>query len=635
MFSSIVAAPRGATSARQVVIVAVACLAILWIVQDTGATDLGRIWALTADIDLAAWMAALVATIISFAAIGRYDVLFHRWLETGVSDGRAARSGMASVALAQTLGFGLVTGTLARWRGLPEIKLGSAALLTHYVSLSFMMMLGLVCAVLLPVTPLVEQGLITAFAVGAVMVAGLSVGCSLLRPSWVPIQLPPLALMLRLCVWTVIDVLCAALAFYLLLPAESAVGFAPVFAAFVLALSAGLVSGTPGGLGPFELCLLTLLSDVPHDALLSTVLAFRLVYYVLPALVGMLCLIRPAGPGPVARAPSDAPVSRAETLGLLSQPGHRLTQFGQRPFHIAETSQGLVIMGDPTDALKTSAEDLLDFSENTRKRCLIPAFYKCGRSTAALARRAGWSVLHVSEEAVLDPASFNLDGAARRQLRRKLRHAEKAGIAVRYDKRLPLKDMAAVARDWAARNGGERGFSMGRFDETAIANQTCFLAYRNDQLVAFATFHHTADEWCLDLMRSTHNASDGTMHTLIVEAVRHAARAGAGQLSLAAMPSQHPPWFLKPFGGSAGLRQFKLVFAPDVVPLYMAAPTRAQLLLAGLDILLRIRWPDSMQRPSATAAMQKLQTRFTHSAVVDEATCAHLPIEIETTPPMR
>ncbi len=101
--------------------------------------------------------------------------------------------------------------------------------------------------------------------------------------------------------------------------------------------------------------------------------------------------------------------------------------------------------------------------------------------------------------------------------------------------------MAEVAADWATRSGGERGFSMGRFDADYVAGQRCFLAWSGDRLVAFATFHATAEEWVLDLMRSASDMPDGTMHGLITQAIRAAGSEGVARFSLAAMLRKDVP----------------------------------------------------------------------------------------------
>lgn len=601
-----------------------AAVCLFWLLKVAGELDLHAVLAVATGISAFQWVTALGMTGISFAALGRYDVLFHRWLDTPVSNRNAARSGAASIALSQTLGFGLITGTLARWRALPELSFARAAVVTQYVSFSFMVALGVLCAALLPLTPWLQDANMIVFSIGALGLAILAACCSLLRPTFLPFYLPPIPVMARLCLWAAIDVACAASAFYVLLPTEVSLDFWMVFAAFAIALNAGLLSGTPGGVGPFEISLFALLPSLSTDTLLATILAFRLIYYALPAVLGMACLVRPQRSSPAEQSPANLPVLRAETEGLLSQAGHDLKHFGLGCFHVAETSQCLVIMADETSGRSVMKTDFEAFAKSARDRGFIPAFYKSRPATAGLARKMGWTVLQISEEAVLLPSEFTLEGRAKRQLRRKLKQAEARGITVCNPISLPVDAMEKVGALWSQQNGGERGFSMGRFDRDALRKQMCFLAYDGEDLVAFATFHKTPTNWCLDLMRSTESAPDGTMHTLIVSALQRAAELGVGEVSLAAMPSAEPNFAVRMLTKGIGLRQFKLSFAPRIQPLYLVAPSPLQLGLAGLDILLRIRFPDTGRPTPLPCALQKLQSRFSDLSVVNEAACSQI-----------
>ena len=136
---------------------------------------------------------------------------------------------------------------------------------------------------------------------------------------------------------------------------------------------------------------------------------------------------------------------------------------------------------------------------------------------------------------------------------------------------------------------------MGRFAPDNLARQQVFLAYQGGKLVAFVSFHIGQAEWTLDLMRSSIDAPDGTMHALVEAAIEEAAQKGIVRLSLAAMPLADANRALARINricGSEGLRQFKESFASRTEPLYGAAPNPALLTLAAPDILLRIRYPD-------------------------------------------
>ncbi|MEO0917638.1 MAG: hypothetical protein AAFY31_11765, partial [Pseudomonadota bacterium] len=119
-------------------------------------------------------------------------------------------------------------------------------------------------------------------------------------------------------------------------------------------------------------------------------------------------------------------------------------------------------------------------------------------------------------------------------------------------------------------------------------------------------------------MRSHSKVPDGTMHALIMAGIEEAATLGVSRLSLAAMPRDvriSKFWVIQG-ANCAGLRQFKLAFGPKTRPLYMAAPTRLHLALAGVDILLRIARPESGRRPPLPRALQKLQSGLSKLSIV-------------------
>ena len=333
--------------------------------------------------------------------------------------------------------------------------------------------------------------------------------------------------------------------------------------------------------------------------MIATVLAFRIVYYALPASVAILILMRPGE----ARASSDVAkmanphrVTRAEALFADPSGKDYLATSSGQFLHTAEASQMLVSLGDTTTGAHLAQGCLDSLEKQADARSLWPMLYKCSGRSAVAARRRGWRVVRVSDEAWVDPRTYSTTGVKLRQLRRKLKNADKAQVSVALATSLPLNEMDRVAIDWAARVGGERGFSMGRYSHTTVARQEVLLARHHGRLVAFATFHVTETEWALDLMRSTSDMPDGTMHALINHALLAAGENGATKVSLAAMPLAKPTTMLRPLAKlcGPGLRQFNLSFAPNVWPLYSAAPSSLVLLVAAPDLLLRIRYPDGI-----------------------------------------
>ena len=86
------------------------------------------------------------------------------------------------------------------------------------------------------------------------------------------------------------DLLCAAGVLYSLLPAHAHIGFLAFAAMFIIAIAAGIISNVPGGVGVFESVLLLLFKAVPPDELLGALLAYRIIYYLIPFAVALALL---------------------------------------------------------------------------------------------------------------------------------------------------------------------------------------------------------------------------------------------------------------------------------------------------------------------------------------------------------
>jgi glycosyltransferase 2 family protein len=85
-----------------------------------------------------------------------------------------------------------------------------------------------------------------------------------------------------------LDRVLASLSIYLLLPASPSVGFATAVVVFVLATLLGAVSHTPGSLGVVEAAILIGLPQYQREALLATLLTFRLLDFFLPLILATL-----------------------------------------------------------------------------------------------------------------------------------------------------------------------------------------------------------------------------------------------------------------------------------------------------------------------------------------------------------
>lgn len=117
--------------------------------------DMAEVWRCLGMFSLWQWAAAIVLTSLSFRAIGTYNVLVHKVLNTGQTATAARHAAIKAIALPETLGFGAVTSALVRWRCLPDVSALSVARLSAVVSLSFTVALAVVAAVVVPLSGMV------------------------------------------------------------------------------------------------------------------------------------------------------------------------------------------------------------------------------------------------------------------------------------------------------------------------------------------------------------------------------------------------------------------------------------------------------------------------------------------------
>ncbi len=585
------------------------CLSVL--AHRFGPDTSGAIWAHVAKVPVWIWLQALALSAASLWAVGRYDSVAHRHFGTGLRDRPARLAGTASIALAQSLGFGMFTGALARWRLLSDLTLAEALRLSAFVSLSFLAGWAVVTALACLLLPAPDWALAPALMVLMLALAVLAVQflCPVMRWRGRSVQLPTLPASFAIVLWTAVDTLCAAGALYVLLPADAAVSPAQFIPLFLMALGTALISNTPGGVGPFELMMLGLLPHVPAADVLGSIVAFRIVYYALPAVLAAAALLRPMQNARTNRrltvpfCPRTAP--RAE-LGVMRQTAARPIAYHGISAVGWTTGQTLTCLGDPTAGRPQAALPVL--KRLARQHSRVAAIYKCSARTVAVARKAGWAVLHIADEAVIDTGYYDTSRPAFRRLRRKLRNAAKAGVELCHPTHLPLAEMARVDAAWQASHGRARGGTMGQFEAGYVSAQHCVLAYIQGQLVGFVTFHAGSGEWCLDLVRHVDDLSDGTMFALVDAAICQARAAGITQVNLAAIPACPNPasGFWRCFGlqmvrhgGGSGLRQFKSAFAPAWHPRYAAAPNWPALTLALADITRAVHRPDPPRSQTA------------------------------------
>ena len=248
--------------------------------------------------------AALLATALSYLVATGYDWLALRYIRRPLPWSKVGFAAFLSYAFSNSVGFSLLTSGSLRYRlysswGLTAVDIARIVL---FATLTFWLGILTVGGVVLALDPL-EWGTIPYLALDhrilglsmlVLPVAYLLLGLLRRQPlevgAWeLPMIRPRLALSQM--VVGALDWVMVSVVLYALLPAMGTVGFIQILGVFLLAQIAGLVSHVPGGLGVFESMVLLLLGDRLLAAdLLGALLAYRLIYYLLPLTLAAIAL---------------------------------------------------------------------------------------------------------------------------------------------------------------------------------------------------------------------------------------------------------------------------------------------------------------------------------------------------------
>ena len=245
---------------------------------------------------------AVLFTVLSYWLLGFYDVLALRYIGRTVSYARAAFTSFIAYAFGHNLGVASFTGAAVRYRlyassGLSAADVAAVAVfcgITTAIGLSVLAGIAFIAAptagaaALHLSAPLV--GLIGFLLLGGVLAYA---AWSLLRPA--PLELrgwslraPSPAVALPQIALAIVDLSVSAAVLWVLLPASAGVS-APLFMGiYAVAITAGIISHVPGGLGVFESVMVLAIPGLPADQLVGTLLAWRAVYFILPLLVAAL-----------------------------------------------------------------------------------------------------------------------------------------------------------------------------------------------------------------------------------------------------------------------------------------------------------------------------------------------------------
>jgi uncharacterized membrane protein YbhN (UPF0104 family) len=239
----------------------------------------------------AALAASLACTALSFACLAGYERLVTQWLAAGkVPRAVAWRVGLEAHALANTLGFHALTALALRLRSYRNYGVDAATLAKIVATIGGCVATGVVAIVLFALAWsawLAGMGTIVSIVVMA-MLGALVLSRPRLR-QWQR-RSPVLAHAALLLALGFVEMASAIAAFAVLLPAGALPAGPALVLLFVGAMLLGILSHSPGGLGVFEATILAAAAPSARATVLAALLAYRLLYNLLPCALALLAI---------------------------------------------------------------------------------------------------------------------------------------------------------------------------------------------------------------------------------------------------------------------------------------------------------------------------------------------------------
>jgi phosphatidylglycerol lysyltransferase len=258
-------------------------------------------------------------------------------------------------------------------------------------------------------------------------------------------------------------------------------------------------------------------------------------------------------------------------------------------------------LGDPIGPAEDMPGAIVGFSEYCQQNDWMPAFYQTLPDHLEHYRAAGFDVLCIGQEGIVDLPKFTLEGKASKSYRSGYSRLMKEGY--RFEVRQPpiapdlLAELRQISDEWLTMmHGSEKRFSLGWFDDDYIRQAPVALVFTPEgQISAFANIvpEYQLNETTIDLMRRRRESEAGMMDFLFVSLFEWARQQGYAtfDLGLSALSGigenpQDPAVerimhfiyeHINQFYNFKGLHEFKDKFHPQWSPRYLIYPGVANL----------------------------------------------------------
>jgi len=275
----------------------------------------------------------------------------------------------------------------------------------------------------------------------------------------------------------------------------------------------------------------------------------------------------------------------------------------------SKIGRAAIALGNPIGPIHDSQACIVEFSDICKRDGLSPVFYQTTSAYLSEYQSAGFEVMCIGQDAIINLPAFNLDGSARKNIRNSFHKMRRGGYQVQVSQ-LPhppalLHELRQVSAAWIAKHGGiEIGFSLGQLNENYVNTHPLILSRGPDGgLEAFVNviIEAQSEEAALDLMRYCPGSKNGQMDFLFVSVLLWAKQSGLKTFNLGFSPltgvGKGPQasgverlvhFFhtrLAHFPNFSGLQFFKNKFAPTWSPRYLAYTGLKSLPLAALGLM--------------------------------------------------
>ena len=241
---------------------------------------------------------AIGLTSLSYLGLATYDSLAFRYIGQPLAYTKSIFTGFISAAATNTVGFAFLTGSAIRYRfysawGVSPIAIAQViafenisfwlGLFTVSGSMFFLNPVTIPTQIKLPLFSSVRPLGIIFLLLVAAYVLGSIFSRQPLKIREHEFRFPSVQIALAQIVISSLDWILTTAVLYVLLPSTTPLSYLDFLGIYLLAMTGGVVSNVPGGLGIFESIILLLLAPkVPAAAVFGSLLAYRGVYYLLP-----------------------------------------------------------------------------------------------------------------------------------------------------------------------------------------------------------------------------------------------------------------------------------------------------------------------------------------------------------------